>query len=284
MFRTINGNRQLIHYGSKKFVHPRGGTVGQGTPLVLDRNDGGKRTSITMKKIDGRTYLVNGADERFFAHPEGGSSHPGDDTWLVWYDQMRPGVAIEVEPAEDYELLEVEYDKRAMDNLVDSELVMSSLSRNYGTEPSVETVTITYDKSITNSVEHTFSASLSITIKYSVKVGAPGGPEVSKGISFTVGFTATKSTSYSKTEGLQVSYQRVVTTPANSSMLVEFITRRGSGSVPFKAKARSLENGREVTLTGTAQLELFWNQDFKATPVPLNFPEPPRKAFIRGSR
>jgi len=266
LFRTINGYRQLVHFGSGKCVHPKNGNVGSETPLVIHQGNR-QSTSVTMKKFDGRTFLVSGADESYYAHPEEGSDHPEDDTWVVWYQERRPGVAIEIVPAEDFTMLSITYDKVAQDRLQQSEVIIEKIVENNGPNPATSSVVLTYSQSVTNTFTYSFTESISVKITNTVKSDFfVAGGTVS--VEVQVGFSATQTVSKSVTEGVAVSSTETVSVPPKSAVKVQVITKRGKGKVPFVARVRS-STGKEFDLTGVADVELFFNQDVVHTQVPL---------------
>jgi len=220
-----------------------------------------------MQRFEGRTYLVNGADNNYLAHPRGRNDHPSLGTELVWFPERRPGVAVEIVPAEDFTMLSVRYDSTAQDRLAQSEVIIEKVVENNGLNPATSSVVLTYSQSVTNTFTYSFTESLSVKITNSVKSDFfVAGAKVS--VEVQVGFSATQTVSKSVTEGVAVSSTETVTVPPKSAMKVQVITKRGKGKVPFVARVRS-STGKEFDLNGVADVELFFNQDVVHTQVPI---------------
>jgi len=259
VFSTVNGHRQLQQYSSSKYVHPKGGHVGNDVVLVLYDGSDGARTSVDMKVVDGLTYLINGGDQSYYVHPSGGSATPGNDTKLVYYNVQRPGVAIDLVPAEDYSVQSIQFDQTGLNNLAGTNIVVDKTISNNSDQPITSTVDLTYNRSVTNTFTFSFTEKLGIKITSSAKATI-GVAESTTSFEVSFEFSATQTQSNSTTEGVQLRAQEVVTVPSHKNVKVSLITNRKSGKVPFTAVVVA-SRGFKQTLHGTMDVEYFFNQN-----------------------
>jgi hypothetical protein len=259
LFSTVNGHRQLQQYSSNKYVHPKGGHVGNDVVLVLYDGNDGARTSVDMVLLDGLPYLINGGDRSYYVHPSGGSVTPGNDTKLVYYNVHRPGISIEIVPAEDYSIESINFDQSGINNLTGTNIVVDKVISNNSDQAVTSTVELTYDRSVTNTFEFSFTEKLGVKVTTKGKTSFVfAEATVSLEVSFE--FSATQTKTQSTTEGVQLKAQEVVTVPAHKSVKISLVTNRKSGKIPFVAVVVSARGHRQ-TLHGTMDVEYFFNQN-----------------------
>eukprot|EP00026_Physarum_polycephalum_P012754 Phypoly_transcript_13083.p1 GENE.Phypoly_transcript_13083~~Phypoly_transcript_13083.p1 ORF type:complete len:337 (+),score=48.01 Phypoly_transcript_13083:66-1013(+) len=252
------GHRQLRHYGSGKYVHPRGGEVGNNVTLVIHSDSDGPRTSLKLIEFEGRTYLASGSKPSFYVHPLGGSDQPGNDTELVFFQESRPSLAIALVPAEEYTIVGISYDQKAISTLASSEVIVDKVITNNTDTSSTSTVELKYSRSVNNTVTFSFTETLGIKISNKFQSNLlVAGSEVAVEASFE--FSATQTTSTSTTNDVSVGFTETVTVPAHTTIKVSLITTRSSGKIPFTANVKS-SRGQVMDIKGVADCEFFINQ------------------------
>ena len=80
----------LVHYSSRKPVHPQGGSSNPGNNTTLVIYDGGlgeSRLRVQFEPVDGQGHFgyIKHVPSGKYVHPLGGDINPGNDTRLVYY-------------------------------------------------------------------------------------------------------------------------------------------------------------------------------------------------------
>jgi len=254
-----SGYRQLVHYGSGRFIHPKGGHVGNNVALVTYDGSDGARTSVTMAIENGVSYLKNGGNASYYVHPYGGSITPGDDTGLVYFNEVRPGIAVEIVPAEEYNILSINFDQNAISKLAKAPVVVDKTITNSTDSPVTSHVTLSYEKSVTNTFQFSFTEKLGVKVTNTAKTNLVVG-EASVSVEVSFEFSATQTQTTSTTEGVSVSSTEDIVVAPGKTVKVSLITTSATGNVPFTAVVQSKSRGQQITIHGNMNCDLFFDQ------------------------
>ena len=80
----------LVHYSSRKLVHPQGGSANPSNNTSLVIHDGGlgeSRLQVQFEPVDGQGHFgyIKHVPSGKYVHPYGGDINPGNDTYLVYH-------------------------------------------------------------------------------------------------------------------------------------------------------------------------------------------------------
>jgi len=271
MFQFSNdagGHRQLKQYSSGKFVHPRGGHVGDQRALTLYDGSDGERTSVDMMLFEGRSYLIHGGSARYYAHPNGGSATPDNETEVVYHHDFRPSLSIEIVPAEEYEIISMEFDQNAINNMKSQIVAVQKDVRNDSSSVVTSAVSLSYSHSLTNTFTFSFTETIGIKVTSTSKATI-GVAEESVAVEASFSFAATQTSSTSETEGVTATVTETVTLQPNHAVRVVVNTTNSRGKIPFTAMAKCAR-GQIIPIHGVAESSIFANQKVFVTDLNKN--------------
>jgi hypothetical protein len=216
---------------------------------------------MDMVVREGRTFLVHG--KGFNVHPQGGSATPGNDTKLVFHSDWRPALAVDLVPAEEYQVISLTLGDPC--GLTTADVAVEQVVSNNSSCSMSTTVELVYNESLTNTFSWSFTEKLGVKVTTKGKTNLVfAEAEVSVEASFE--FSSTQTSTTTTTTGVSTKLAQVVSIPAHKSVKVSVLTKKARGKIPFVSRVRSAR-GNEMEIKGNVDVTAFFKQHVVVTDV-----------------
>jgi len=252
------GHRQLRHYASSKYVYLHEGKVDNGKSLVFWRSSGKAISSFTfIKRDDGNTYLTHGSLDLTVFPINQGNVIIG--TQLVLCHICKPDARMNLVPAESYSIISMDFDETSFEQVNNGTIAVDTIVDNStSSTPLRTTVSLDYNRSVTNTFEFIFPEELGIAV-----TGSFGASfkifEASVSVTTSFKFGQSQTATESTTEGVAVSISVNVEVPPFKQEKVTLITRRLQGKIPYVATVKSVRD-QIFELKGVMQMDYYFDQ------------------------